>query len=141
MNSYRFKHAEVFVEALPVPLETCVDGEVAVEERPLALDVFEEPQLPRLVVQATLIFPRIFVAIAQKPLAAVLATQLRQDLIDRALYELWLLYSEGGKPDDSEEGGVSLLRERLPWQHGLEMLLEVNYELRDSVAHDGRYCY
>ena len=126
-SSYRFQHAKVLVEALPVPLKAGVNGEVAVEERPLTLDVFEQPQLPGLVVQATLIFPRIFVAVAQEPLAAVLASQLGKDLVDRSLDELWLLHGKRRKPDHRQKGGVGLFGERFPRQHRLEVL-GINYE-------------
>jgi hypothetical protein len=46
-----FEHVCVFVHGLVVLLEAPIDDEVTVEERPLALDVLEDTQLPWLVVK------------------------------------------------------------------------------------------
>ena len=51
VTTYFFEHVRVFVHGLVVLLETSVDDEVAVEERPLALDVLKDTQLPWLVVK------------------------------------------------------------------------------------------
>ena len=59
--------------------------------------------------------------LAKLTLAAVLASQFCQDLVDRSLDELWLLHGKRRKPDHRQKGGVGLFGEGFPRQHGLEV--------------------
>ena len=116
-------------------------GEVAVEQRPLALDVVEHPELPGLVVQPLGVLLQRLVAVPEEPLEAVAAAQLELDGVQRGLDLSDLGHGEGGEAEDSEDGGVRLLAVALPRQHGAQHGRAARHLVRHDVDNTGvGYC-
>ena len=94
---------------VPAFLTAGGDQLIGHEQRPFRFDVFEFGQFFRFVVQPAAVFDRTLVAIAEKPLVAVLPSQFTADATGRALAEIGLVHTPGRVAHDGETGAVGFL--------------------------------